>query len=102
MSLSSSDGTAPAREPAPGSGGGVTVARPIPRDDFRYLQALEDAITYRVARAGAPCADCDGSASGRCDDHDRDLELIGEYQAASLLCTERIAAATGTPDSASS
>jgi hypothetical protein len=40
----------------------------IERGWFQHLQALEDAIAYRRARASAPCPDC--TASGRkCDDH---------------------------------
>lgn len=77
--------------------GGSKAGRRIPREDFQYLQALEDAISYRVARAAVSCAACAATAPEKCEDHDRDLELIGEYQAASTLCSERIEAATRTP-----
>jgi hypothetical protein len=51
----------------------------IERSQFQRLQALEDAIAYRRARAAAPCPDC--TASGRtCDDHACDLNLITAYQ----------------------
>ena|ERR1039457_77740 len=44
---------------------------------FQRLQAFEDAVAYRRARADAPCPDCGPAASGRrCDDHGRDLDLI--------------------------
>jgi hypothetical protein len=58
----------------------------VNRGQFQRLQALEDAIAYRRARVGAPCADCEATAPGRkCDDHARDLELIAEY----LLAAQR-------------
>jgi hypothetical protein len=44
------------------------------------MQAFEDAIDYRRARVAAPCTDCAAADSDeKCDDHARDLELIGEY-----------------------
>jgi hypothetical protein len=50
------------------------------RRQFHRLQALEDAIAYRRARATAPCRDCIAAEPGqKCDDHARDLELIEEY-----------------------
>ena len=39
----------------------------VPRSWFRHLQALEDAIAYRRARAAAPCPDCTASGQ-KCDD----------------------------------
>ena len=72
----------------------ASAAARIPREDFQYLQALEDAMCYRVARAAAPCASCDAAAPARCDDHGRDAELIGEYDAAAERCAARIQAAT--------
>ena len=51
----------------------------VARGWFQYLQALEDAIAYRRARAAASCPDC--TADGRrCDDHACDLHLIAAYQ----------------------
>jgi hypothetical protein len=49
---------------------------------FQRMQALEDAIAYRNARTAAPCPHCQPPPSPRCDDHGRDLDLIGEYQQA--------------------
>jgi hypothetical protein len=64
----------------------VIDAAPIPRDRLQRLQALEDAIKYRHARASEPCSSCAAVPDGRCDDHGRDVDLIGEYeQAASRL-----------------
>jgi hypothetical protein len=51
----------------------------VPRSWFRYLQALEDAIAYRRARAAARCPDCTASGQ-KCDDHACDLQLIAAYQ----------------------
>jgi hypothetical protein len=44
------------------------------------MQAFEDAIAYRRARVAAECTDCMAAEPGeKCDDHARDLDLIGEY-----------------------
>ena len=51
----------------------------IERRLFQRMQALEDAIAYRHARTAAPCPDCQTAPGPACDDHGRDLELIGEY-----------------------
>jgi hypothetical protein len=52
----------------------------LDRGRFQRLQAFEDAIAYRRARAAAPCPDCAAAAPGRkCDDHARDLQLVAEY-----------------------
>jgi hypothetical protein len=65
------------RDTIPGSS--HTTTGHIERRWFQHLQALEDAIAYRRARATAPCPDC--TASGhRCDDHACDLDLIADYQ----------------------
>jgi len=66
-------------EPPAGSDGCVTAASRPGGGLCHWLQAFEDAIKFRHARASAPCSDC-GTAPGRCDDHGRDLELITEYQ----------------------
>ncbi len=50
------------------------------RKRFHYLQALEDAISYRRARVAEPCADCDPANLEICDDHGRDADLIAEYE----------------------
>jgi len=44
-----------------------------------WLQAFEDAIKFRQARAAASCSD-GGTAAGGCDEHARDRELIAAYQ----------------------
>jgi hypothetical protein len=90
--------------PPPGISGGVTalsaggadtaVRLAVPRDDFRYLQALEDAVAYRTARVSGPCGDCDRAGGGRCEDHGRDVDLISEYQVAARACGYRIEAGT--------
>ena len=60
---------------------------------FQRLQAFEDAVAYRRARADAPCPDCGPAASGRrCDDHGRDLDLIDEYLRTIHLTTEYLRA----------
>ena len=56
----------------------VIGENPSPRDRIRRLQALQDAIRYRRARADEECADCDPGR--KCADHGRDLDLISEYQ----------------------
>lgn len=56
------------------------------RGRFQRIQVLEDAIAFREARIAAPCPDCAAADPGsRCDDHDRDLELIAGYQRAMRL-----------------
>ena len=55
----------------------------IQRGWFQHLQALEDAIAYRRARAAAPCPDCTASGQ-KCDDHACDLYLIAAYQQAAI------------------
>ena len=51
---------------------------------FNRLQALDDAIAFRAARAAMPCPDCAALPAGRCDDHGTDLFLIGQYRNAQL------------------
>lgn len=60
----------------------VVIAAPAPHHRLQRLQALEDALRYRRARIIEPCADCDAVPAGRCDDHGRDVDLIGEYEQA--------------------
>ena len=44
---------------------------------FRELQALEDAVNYRMARLAVPCVRCQpAAAGGRCDEHACDVALI--------------------------
>jgi hypothetical protein len=61
---------------------------------FQRLQALEDAIAYRQARAAAPCPVCE-AAPGQCDDHGRDLDLIGAYQRTHRQTAARLRALRG-------
>jgi hypothetical protein len=61
---------------------------------FQRLQALEDAIAYRQARAAAPCPVC-AAAPGQCDDHGRDLALIGAYQRTHRQTAARLRALRG-------
>jgi len=46
----------------------------------QHLQALEDAIRYRRARVAGPCGACAAAPGRLCEDHGRDLGLIGEYE----------------------
>ncbi len=47
---------------------------------FRELQALEDAVNYRLARLAVPCVSCRPAvAGGRCDEHACDVALIAGY-----------------------
>ena len=46
----------------------------------QQLQALEDAIKWRRARADVPCGACQKAQDGKCDDHGRDVDLIVEYE----------------------
>lgn len=47
---------------------------------FRELQALEDAINYRLARLAVSCVRCQPVESGgRCDEHACDVALIAGY-----------------------
>ena len=47
---------------------------------FRELQALEDAVNYRMARLAVPCVRCKpAAAGGRCDEHACDVALIAGY-----------------------
>jgi hypothetical protein len=75
----------------PAAPGGMTIRKLV-----HYLQALEDAVDYRRARASAPCGDCDVAAGKRCEDHGRDIDLIGEYAETHRLIDEAIEAASAT------
>jgi hypothetical protein len=54
----------------------------LDRGRYMRVQALEDAIDFRAARAAAPCRDCDAAPGRRCDDHAGDLAMIAWYRAA--------------------
>ena len=50
------------------------------RHRYRELQALEDAVNFRLARLMAPCPRCGPVAGGaRCDEHACDVALIAGY-----------------------
>jgi hypothetical protein len=50
------------------------------RHRYRELQALEDAVNFRLARLMAPCLRCEPGAGGdRCDEHACDVALIAGY-----------------------
>ena len=69
--------------------GTAAHAGAVHRGWFQHLQALEDAIAYRRARAAAPCPDC--TATGpRCDDHACDLQLIAAYQQAAITAIQDV------------
>ena|ERR1700730_17092360 len=73
----------------------------IERSQFQRLQALEDAIAYRRARAAATCPDC--TASGRtCDDHACDLNLIAAYQQTAIAAILDLSSRIHVDGSASS
>jgi len=71
------------------------------RDGFQRLQSLDDAITYRTARAAAPCPDCATAPAGtRCDDHACDLTLITRYRTTATAISAALTLARGTTTSA--
>jgi hypothetical protein len=47
------------------------------------LDALDAAIGYRQQRGSASCGEGNDADPGRCDDHARDVELVGHYDALS-------------------
>ena len=53
---------------------------PDDRRRFRMVQALQDAIVFRRARAGTYCFECDRAPGGHCADHACDLDLIAGYE----------------------
>ena len=65
------------------------------RHRFRELQALEDAVNYRLARLMAPCPQCGpGPAGSRCDEHACDVDLIAGYLEAAQSTMADLARAT--------
>jgi hypothetical protein len=66
------------------SGAGRTSPRRagVPqRRQYRLLQALEDALNYRLARLAGPCAECGPFPAGaRCVEHACDLALVAGYR----------------------
>jgi hypothetical protein len=69
--------------------GSTVLVRPVSAQrKFLGLQALDDAIAYRRARAAEACADCGPGICGtRCDDHACDISLIAAYQEAARRFT---------------
>jgi hypothetical protein len=69
--------TEPAGTPPCPAGQPWRLVGVIGRGRFTRMQALEDAIAFRQARAARPCRACRAAREGeRCDDHARDLGLI--------------------------
>lgn len=65
------------------------------RHRFRELQALEDAVNYRLARLMAACLKCELDARGRCDEHACDVALIAGYLEAAHTTMDELSRATG-------
>ena len=80
--------------------GGVRSLRfAVPeRHRYRELQALEDAVNFRLARLMAPCPRCEPVPGGvRCDEHACDVALIAGYlEAAHATMSLLSQAARGT------
>jgi hypothetical protein len=68
----------------------TVAAPPADRKMFRQLQAIEDAIAFRAARARACCHDCDQAAEGICDDHACDVTLVAGYEQDALALISAI------------
>ena len=74
------------------------------RHRYRELQALEDAVNFRLARLMAPCPRCEPVPGGaRCDEHACDVALIAGYLEAAHATMSLLSQATesthegGTP-----
>ena len=60
------------------------------------LQALEDAVNFRLARLMAPCPRCEPVAGGaRCDEHACDVALIAGYLEAAHATMAVLSRASG-------
>lgn len=79
--------------PSPGAGP-LRFAVPA-RHKYRELQALEDAVNYRLARLMVPCRKCELDARGRCDEHACDVALIAGYLEAAHAVMEELSCSTG-------
>jgi hypothetical protein len=53
---------------------------PALRRRLQLMQALEDAIAFRLARTAVPCPACATVGDGMCDDHACDVALINAYR----------------------
>lgn len=47
---------------------------------LRGVQALEDAIAFRLVRLAMPCLECEDAEDGKCDDHACDVLLVEGYR----------------------
>jgi hypothetical protein len=66
------------------------------RHRYRELQALEDAVNFRLARLMAPCPRCEPVPGGaRCDEHACDVALIAGYLEAAHATMGMLSHATG-------
>ena len=66
------------------------------RQRFRELQALEDAVNYRLARLAVPCPHCEpGAVGGWCDEHACDVALIAGYLESARVMTAVLSRAAG-------
>ncbi|MGH3403904.1 MAG: hypothetical protein ACRDRJ_15600 [Streptosporangiaceae bacterium] len=63
------------------------------RNQFGHLQALDDALAFRLSRVAVPCPDCEAAGSGRCDDHACDLNLIARYRQEHAIASQEMSAA---------
>ncbi len=45
-----------------------------------FRDMFADACSYRSEGVSGPCADCDESPAGLCDDHAADLDKVGAYR----------------------
>ena len=65
------------------------------RQRYRELQALEDAVNYRLARLAVPCPRCEpGAVGGWCDEHACDVALIAGYLHAAEVTMAELARMT--------
>ena len=66
------------------------------RRRYRELQALEDAVNFRLARLMALCPRCEPVAGGdRCDEHACDVALIAGYLEAAHATMAVLSRVTG-------
>jgi hypothetical protein len=72
------------------AGAGVVRFAVPERHRFRQLQALEDAVNYRLARLMAVCPRCVPGGE-RCDEHACDVELVAGYLAAAQAVVAELA-----------
>jgi hypothetical protein len=68
------------------------------RRRFQELQALEDAINFRLVRLAVPCSRCGPGATGgdRRDEHTCDAALIAGYLAAAYAVMDDLSCGTSS------